>query len=362
MSDLLLEIRDVTKVFKRGGVLFGTQFLAVDHVNLSLDRQKPSVLSIVGESGSGKTTLAKIILKLHEPTSGNVLLEGKSIFGTHSNLDSLGYYRTVQPIFQNPFETFSMRKQVDSYLYDTALNLKIAKDRKEARDIITDALSSVGLEINAVAGKYANQFSGGELQRISIARGLIPRPKLIVADEPVSMIDASLRMNIVNIFLSLKKKYHVSFIYITHDLSTAYYVSDYVAIMYRGDVIEYGSSDRVLTNPMHPYTELLLNSVPAVGKKWDRHLKLPDVELKEYQNTACKFANRCPFVQPVCRQNKPPRVQIPEDREVLCFKPVDYALDRTTLSLDRETTYRDDLKVKLPGPESLSADGGGPKS
>jgi peptide/nickel transport system ATP-binding protein len=110
---------------------------------------------------------------------------------------------------------------------------------------------------------------------------------LIVADEPVSMIDASLRMNIINMFLSLKDEYNVSFIYITHDLSTAYYVSDYV---------EYGSSDRILTNPIHPYTELLLNSVPTGGKKWARDLKPPDIELKEYQNTACKFANRCPFV------------------------------------------------------------------
>jgi peptide/nickel transport system ATP-binding protein len=263
-------------------------------------------------------------------------LEGKSVFGRHPDLDTLAYYQAVQPIFQNPFETFSMRKYVDSYLYDTALNLKIAKDRKEAREIIADALSSVGLDFNAVAGKYPYQFSGGELQRISVARGLIPRPKLIVADEPVSMIDASLRMNIVKMFVSLKEKYHVSFIYITHDLSTAYYVSDYVAIMYRGNVIEYGSSDRILTNPLHPYTELLLNSVPTGGKKWERNLKLPDIELQEYQNTACKFANRCPFVQTVCRLHKPPLVQIQSEREVLCFKPVGYELGRTTLSQEPE--------------------------
>jgi peptide/nickel transport system ATP-binding protein len=334
MSDLLLEIKDVTKVFRIGGLLFGAELLAVDHVDLSLDKHKPSVLSIVGESGSGKTTLAKIILKLHQPTSGDVLLEGKSIFGAHPDLDVLAYYRAVQPIFQNPFETFSMRKHVDSYLYDTALNLKIAKDRKEARDILADALSSVGLDIHAVAGKYPNQFSGGELQRISVARSLIPRPKLIVADEPVSMIDASLRMTIVNMFLSLKEKFNVSFIYITHDLSTAYYVSDYVAIMYRGNVIEYGSSDRILANPIHPYTELLLNSVPTGGKKWERGV--PEIEVKAYQNTACKFANRCPYVQPVCRVNKPPLVQISGKREVLCFKPVDYGLGRTALSQEPE--------------------------
>jgi peptide/nickel transport system ATP-binding protein len=161
MSDLLLEIREVTKVFRIGSLLFGTDLLAVDHVNLSLEKRKPSILSIVGESGSGKTTLAKIILKLHEPTSGDVLLEGRSVFGPHTGEDTLAYYRTVQPIFQNPFETFSARKHIDSYLYDTAVNLKVAKNRKEAKDIIADALSSVGLDINRVAGKYPNQFSGG---------------------------------------------------------------------------------------------------------------------------------------------------------------------------------------------------------
>src|SRR2546423_11529695 len=121
MGDLLLEIKDVTKVFRIGGLLFGTELLAVDHVNLSLDKQKPSILSIVGESGSGKTTLARIILKLHEPTSGDVLLDGRSIFSSDHGLDRLAYYRSVQPIFQNPFETFSMRKTIKSYLYDTAL-------------------------------------------------------------------------------------------------------------------------------------------------------------------------------------------------------------------------------------------------
>ena len=125
----------------------------------------------MGESGSGKTTLARIILKLHEPTSGDVLLEGKSVFGSHRDLDPLGYYRAVQPIFQNPFETFSMRKHVDSYLYDTALNLKIGKRPEKSQEVIAEALSSVGLDINAVAGKYPNQFPGGELQRIPLACG-----------------------------------------------------------------------------------------------------------------------------------------------------------------------------------------------
>ncbi len=331
MSNYLLECRNVTKDFRIGGMFFGTRLTALDNVNLTLDKDKPSIVSVVGESGSGKTTLAKILLKLHEPTSGEVLIDGKNIFDRNS-LHGRDYYRFVQPIFQNPFETFSTRKTVDTYLFDTALALGIASNRKDARDKVAEVLASVGLDVNNIAGKYSNQFSGGELQRISVARGLIPRPKLIVADEPVSMIDASLRMNIVNLFLELKDKYNVSFIYITHDLSTAYYVSDAIAIMYRGNLVEYGPSDEILTNPIHPYTELLLNSVPTVGKKWERGVKPPDLELKEYSANSCKFAARCAYAQPICRETPPPMVTISPTREALCYKPVDYKPGVTTIA------------------------------
>lgn len=324
MSEHLLEFRNVSKVFQLGGLFWGTRLVAVDNSNLTLSKDKPSILSIVGESGSGKTTLAKILLKLHRPTSGEIFINGESIFDPRSKLKGKAYYRFVQPIFQNPFETFSMRQPVDSYLYSTTKNLGIAKNKQESREVIAETLNSVGLNIDAVAGKYPNQFSGGEIQRISVARGLIPRPKLIVADEPVSMIDASLRMNVVNLFLELKDKYDVSFIYITHDLATAYYVSDYIAIMYRGSIVEYGPSDDILTGAAHPYTELLLNSVPTVDKKWERTLSLPDVELKEYQAVACKFANRCPYVKPICKETKPPMVELSESRRTLCYKPIDY--------------------------------------
>lgn len=332
MTNNLLEFRDVTKRFRIGGLIWGTQLTAVDQVNLSLAKDKPSILSVVGESGSGKTTLAKILLKLHEPTEGQVYIDGENIFDPKSRLRGKDYYRYVQPIFQNPFEAFSMRKSVDAYLYDTALKLNVAKTRSEATDVVAETLKQVGLDLNTVKGKYPNQFSGGELQRISVARGLIPRPKIIVADEPVSMIDASLRMNIVNLFLELKETYGVSLIYITHDLSTAYYVSDHIAIMYRGNVVEYGPSDEILTNAAHPYTKLLLDSVPTVGEKWTRELKPPELELAEYQAIACKFAERCPHVQPICRAEKPPEVRIGDVRRALCYKPVDFERGRTTVA------------------------------
>ena len=138
------------------------------------------------------------------------------------------------------------------------------------------------------------------------------------------MIDASLRMNIVNLFLELKERYKVSFVYITHDLSTAYYVSDYIAIMYRGSVVEYGPSDQILTDSAHPYTELLLDSVPTVDHRWERDVKLPDIELKEYQAQACKFAKRCKYVQAICERTVPPMVQVSDERQALCYKPIDF--------------------------------------
>ncbi len=325
MSENLLELRHISKVFRIGGLVFGTRLVAVDNVNLSLPSAEPSILSIVGESGSGKTTLARIILELEHPTAGDVLIDGHPLFSKGGDgLKGREYYRAVQPIFQNPFEAFSARKKVDRYLYDAALRLRVAQNRKEAREIVAEALESVGLDPSRVEGKYANQFSGGELQRISVARSLIPRPKLIVADEPVSMIDASLRMNIVNLFLELKERYKVSFVYITHDLSTAYYVSDYIAIMYRGSVVEYGPSDQILTDSVHPYTELLLDSVPTVDHKWERDVQLPDIELKEYQAQACKFAKRCKYVQAICENTVPPLVQVSGERQALCYKPVDF--------------------------------------
>lgn len=269
MADKLLEVKGVSKIFRVGGMLRGKKLVAVDNVSLSIDDDKPVILSIVGESGCGKSTLCKMILRLHNPDMGDIVMDGKS-YADKKSYDPKQFKLDVQPIFQNPYESFSARKTVDTYLYNTALRLGIAKNRAEADKVVDEALKSVGMSLAVVKGKYATQFSGGELQRVSIARALITRPKLIIADEPVAAIDASMKMNIVNLFKELRDKYKISFIYITHDLSTAYYVSDYIATLYRGCLIEYGPAKQIMDNPAHPYTELLMSSVPRVetnGKK-----------------------------------------------------------------------------------------------
>ena len=318
MAQKLLEIKNVTKIFRIGGMLMGKKLVANDDISLSIDADRPVILSIVGESGCGKSTLCKMILRLYGPDKGEIILNGKS-YANKKEYDPHQFKLDVQPIFQNPFETFSARKPVDSYLFNTALRLGICKTRAEAEKLIDETLRNVGMSLETVKGKYPTQFSGGELQRVSIARALITKPKLIIADEPVAAIDASMKMNIVNLFKELKDKYQVSFIYITHDLSTAYYVSDYIATLYRGGLIEYGPAKDIMDNPAHPYTELLMNAVPRVGDKWDDSMVMPDMEDKEFAITYCKFAPRCPYATDECRKNRPDMIDLGGERKVLCF-------------------------------------------
>ncbi len=319
MEEKLLEITNLSREFRIGNFLTGKKMLAVDDVSLSISGDKPTILAIVGESGCGKTTMAKIILRLLQPSSGRLRLQGKDMLKDYS---AKSFQHLVQPIFQNPFESFSSRRQVEKYLIDTALAYGGAKNRSQAVEAADKALRSVGLSYEVVHGKYMTQFSGGELQRVSIARALITSPKLIIADEPVAMIDASMKMNIVNLFKSIRDEYGISFIYITHDLSTAYYVSDYIATLYRGSLIEYGPSISIMENPAHPYTELLMNSVPHVGDKWKKNIRMSEAETREFSLNHCKFASRCSYATEECRTSRPVNAQLGDRRSVLCFHPL----------------------------------------
>ncbi|GHV69367.1 ABC transporter ATP-binding protein [Spirochaetia bacterium] len=318
----LLDVRHVTKVFQVGGLLNGTKMTAVNNLTFTIEKNKAEIFTIAGESGSGKTTLSRMLLRDLEPTSGEVLFEGRNVTEIRKRHEFTAFMKKVQPVFQNPFETFNPLRRVEEYLLDTAINFGAAKDRKSAVPVVDKALHLVGLSLEELSRRYPHELSGGQIQRISVARALISGPSLILADEPVSMVDASLRMAIVNLFKKLRDEEGVSVLYITHDLATAYYISDRIAIMLRGYVVEMGPVEAVLGNPLHPYTQLLKESVPAPNpvdkQSWAQRIGLSTQEVKEYGQTGCKFASRCPKVMDICRQADPPDVEA-EGRTVKCY-------------------------------------------
>ncbi len=314
----VLKTEGLNKVYNLGGFFNKVRINALDAVELHVQSDKPVIISLVGESGSGKTTLAKVMLRLVQPTSGQAIIYDQLVAGKGSHINNRDFMSTVQPIFQNPFEAFSSYRTVDAYLQMTAKRIG-GLSNAEMEDVIADALTSVGMKYEDVKGKYPNQFSGGELQRVSIARALIPKPKIIIADEPVSMIDASLRMNVINLFRKLKEETNTSFLYITHDLATAYYISDYIAVMYRGAIVEFGDARTILSDPKHPYTQLLLDSVATTGRKWEQtSIAMSDIEKKEFMAGGCRFRNRCPIAEDKCETIRPPAIHLNDGRDVYC--------------------------------------------
>jgi peptide/nickel transport system ATP-binding protein len=261
MSGDLLSVEGVTRSYAMGGLFGSGHFNAVDDVSFSIPEGKPEIFTIVGESGSGKTTLSRMILNLVTPTSGAIRFRGADVTRDRGRRASIALMSAVQPIFQNPFEAFNPLKRVDRYLLSTARHFTGARSRGDREAAADAALRQVGLSFAEVERRYPHELSGGQLQRVAIARALIPKPSLIVADEPVSMVDASLRMSIVNLFRTLRDDLGVSIIYITHDLATAYYISDRIIIMQKGKVVEGGDAQSVLDNPQHPYSRLLKTSV-----------------------------------------------------------------------------------------------------
>ena len=306
--DTLLEIQDVSKVFHMGSMFSRFAITAVDHVSFHVGAGE--IFGLAGESGCGKSTLARMILGFEEPSAGTIVhrtKDGRPITGKN-------VWRTagVQAVFQNPFETFNPLLMVESYFFDAVENFKLAGNHTDAVARIDRALQLVGLSYEAIAGRYPAEFSGGQLQRVSIARSLLTEPSLLIADEPVSMVDASLRMSIMNLFRELVNRLGLSVLYITHDLATAYYICDRIAIMFRGDIVTMGDVEKVLMQPKHPYVTLLRECIPDTDpqKRWRTKIQLAESETEEYQRAGCKFAGRCPRVMDICRQQTPPAVEI----------------------------------------------------
>ncbi len=253
----------LTKVFG-----FGRQkTVAVDHVDF--DFHEGEVISIVGESGSGKTTLAKVLLGLITPTEGEVYFQGKKR-DISSHKKKKEYWKNIQAIFQDPFSAYNIFRKIDTVLLD-CINMRGGKrlSRAEKIEMMTEACSFVNLKFEELTNKYPFELSGGQQQRLMIARVFLLKPKILLADEPTSMIDACSRATILEMLMQLRDEIGMTVIFITHDMGLAYYVSDTVYIMERGKFVEYGSADDVILRPKEAYTKRLLNDVPKIYEEWD---------------------------------------------------------------------------------------------
>jgi ABC-type oligopeptide transport system ATPase subunit len=258
----LLELRNVSKVFASGGSMFHQRRVtALKDFSLAIDGDQPTIIAVVGESGSGKSTMANLLLGLETPTTGAVLYKGIDLRRT-PRAERRAFRRDVQAIFQDPFGVYNSFYKVDHVLTTPIAKFKLAKSRQEARALIEQALRSVGLRPEETLGRFPHQLSGGQRQRTMVARTLLLRPKVIVADEPVSMVDASLRVTVLANLLQLKQQFGISLIYITHDLATAYQISDRIIVLHHGEVVEAGDPEHVVKHPQHPYTKLLIGSIP----------------------------------------------------------------------------------------------------
>ncbi|MFX0212297.1 MAG: ABC transporter ATP-binding protein [Candidatus Hodarchaeota archaeon] len=259
----LLQVENLTKIFVSGLINVVT-VTAVNEASFTINEGE--VVSLVGESGSGKSTTANIILKLLYPTSGQVLLQDEDIFSIQKRTE---FYKKVQVVFQDPYASFNLVYKIDRVLYN-AFNLREGQySNPEKKEIIIETLAKIGLNADEVLGRYPHQLSGGQLQRFLLARVLIIRPLLLIADEPTSMIDASSRAGILNLIEELRKTEKFSVLFITHDIAQAQYISNKVCVMKDGEIVEKGLTESVFGNPQHPYTRDLLESVPDLYSRWE---------------------------------------------------------------------------------------------
>ena len=265
----VLEAKNVTKVFGGGFLSREEENVAVNDISMSLDQKNPKIIAVAGESGSGKTTLARLLLGIANPTSGSVEYDGKDLKEI-TRPERREFRREVQPIFQDPYGSYNPFYKVDHVLFSPVKNFKMAESRDEAVHMVNQALEVVGLVPAETLGRLPHQLSGGQRQRVMVARALLLKPRVILADEPVSAVDASLRATILDAVSRLNKELGIAVVYVTHDLTTAYQISDEIMILYKGNLVEAGNVETVIKKPKHPYTQLLIDSIPEAdpNKKW----------------------------------------------------------------------------------------------
>lgn len=319
MDENILEIKDLNVVYSTKKSFLGKPQLvhAVNNINLSV--KKGEILAIAGESGCGKSTLAKAVMRLVDSQNGEILLNGTNILNLKKREDLKHFYQKIQIIFQNPYSSLNPKMKIGQILKEPLeINTKLSK--KEIDKIIEDKIQKVGLDKNCL-DLYPHEFSGGQRQRIAIARSLILEPEFIIADEPVSALDVSIQAQIINLLKQLKEDFNLTFLFISHDLSVIKYLSDRIAIMYLGEIVEIGKTEEIFNNPMHPYTKALLSSVPELNPQNKREPIKLQGELPSPENLplGCKFHTRCPFVMEDCKTNTPTQKDFSDTHFCKCF-------------------------------------------
>ena len=305
----LLEVQDLKKYFSSHRGFVKRELVtvkAVDGVNLQV--QAGETLGIVGESGSGKTTLGRCITRLYEPTGGKVFLNDESGRASVTELegdDLKKFRRKAQTIFQDPYSSLNPRMNVLQTVGEPLLVNNLAKG-KELEERVTETILQVGLRVEHLQ-RYPHSFSGGQRQRIGIARALVLQPKVIVADEPVSALDVSIQAQVLNLLMDLQQKYQLTYLFISHAMSVVRYISDRIAVMYAGKLVELGPKTQLLENPRHPYTEVLLAAVPRTAQRHRGKRNVTPGEPPDLANLpkGCVFLPRCKYAQDICREQAP---------------------------------------------------------
>lgn len=320
MNNVILELKHVSKHFTLPGLRnIGKVVHAMDDVSLYLN--KGESLALVGESGSGKTTTASVIAGMYEKTSGEIYLDGQLVLPFKSREASLRYKKKVQMVFQDPFASLNPTHTIRSILERPFRIHKLASSTKELEAMLCDSLEMVGLTpAREYLYRFPHELSGGQRQRVNIARTFAVSPEIILADEPTSMLDVSIRIGIMNMMLDLKEKKHVSFLYITHDLAGARYMSTRIAVMYAGMIMEIGPTEEVIANAVHPYVQLLKASAPA-PQEGSIKTTIPakgEIPSLVHPPSGCRFHTRCPFATKICSEEVPTMREVSNGHFVRC--------------------------------------------